>query len=231
MDETVFIGFGKGSQRFFGELAANNNKPWFKENQSRYERLLLEPAVAFVSALGPRLAEMYPSINYGTQRNGSGSIMRIHRDVRFAPDKSPYKQNLGIVFWIGSGKKVELPLLYLHVEADSAFFYGGQHVFPKPVLERYRAAVDDDATGTVLVKTLQELARKDLRVMEDPAYKRVPKGFPTDHARGKLLRHKGLGVGTDIPTTTLTDPGLLDVCASVASRTRMLIEWLCNLND
>ena len=61
--------------------------------------------------------------------------------MRFSPDKSPYKQNLGIVFWIGSGKKVELPLFYLHVEADRAFFYGGQHVFPKAVLERYRAGL------------------------------------------------------------------------------------------
>ena len=230
MNEMVFTGFGRGSQRFFGELAAHNNKPWFQENQGRYERLLLEPAVAFVSARGPRLAEMYPSVNYGTQRNGSGSIMRLHRDVRFSPDKSPYKQNLGIVFWIGSGKKVELPLFYLHVEADRAFFYGGQHVFPKPVLERYRAAVDDDA-GTVLVKTLKALERKDLRVMEEPAYKRVPKGFPTDHPRGTLLRHKGLGVGMDILTATLTSPDLVDVCAGVASRTRTLIEWLCDLND
>jgi uncharacterized protein (TIGR02453 family) len=231
MNEMVFSGFGKGSQRFFGELAANNNKTWFRENQNRYERELLEPAVAFVSALGPRLAEMYPSINYGTQRNGSGSIMRIHRDVRFSQDKSPYKRNLGIVFWIGAGKKVELPIFYLHVDADRAFFYGGQHVFPKPVLDRYRAAVDDDATGKVLLETLQEMERKGLRVMEEPAYKRVPQGFSKEHARGELLRYGSLGVGEDIATATLTSSDLLDFCARFASKTRPLIDWLRSLND
>ena len=228
---TAFTGFGNGSQRFFRDLAVNNNKTWFQENHGRYERELLEPAVAFVSALGPRLAGMYPSINYGTQRNGSGSIMRIHRDVRFSPDKRPYKQNLGIVFWIGAGKKVEAPCFYLNVEADQAFFYGGQHTFPGPVLERYRAAVDDEGTGTTLVKILQKLERKDLRILEEPAYKRVPRGFPTNHARGELLRYGGIGVSADIPRQTLTSADLLGVCAGFASNARPLIDWLRALND
>ena len=192
---------------------------------------MLEPAVAFVNALGLRLAKMYPSINYGTQRSGSGSIMRIHRDVRFSPDKRPYKRNLGIVLWIGAGKKVELPCFYLNVEADHAFFYGGQHMFSRPVLERYRAAVDDDVTGTVLVKILQKLERKDLRVLEEPVYKRVPQGFPKNHARGELLRYGGIGVSADMPKETLTSADLLGVCADFASNTRPLIDWLNALND
>jgi uncharacterized protein (TIGR02453 family) len=226
----AFTGFGKGAQRFFGDLAEHNDKTWFRENEGLYERELLEPAVAFVGALGPRLAGMYPSINYGTQRNGSGSIMRIHRDVRFSPDKSPYKRNLGIIFWIGSGKKVELPCFYLHVEADRAFFYGGQHMFPKPVLERYRAAVDDEASGTLLGQALRKLERTGLRVFEEPAYKKVPRGFAKDHARGELLRYGGIGAGADVPRAILTSADLLGFCEDFASKARPLMEWLRALN-
>jgi uncharacterized protein (TIGR02453 family) len=226
----TFSGFGQGSQRFLADLAANNNKSWFEKNRGRYERELLDPAAAFVSTLGPRLAEIYPSINFGTQRNGSGSIMRIHRDVRFSPDKSPYKRNLGTIFWMGSGKKVELPCFYLHIDAQRAFFYGGQHMFPKPVIERYRAAVDDEASGAQLVKTLRELERKDLRVFEEPAYKRVPRGYDADHPRGELLRYAGLGVGVDLRAPTLAGPDLPEVCRRFALDARPLVEWLQRIN-
>ena len=230
MEETRFGGFGAGGLGFFAELAANNNRVWFQENQDRYERELLEPAAAFVAALGPRLAGSYPAINYGTQRNGSGSIMRIHRDVRFSPDKRPYKQHLGLVFWIGSGKKVELPCFYLHLAPERSFFYGGQHMFPRPVLERYRTAVDDHAAGMALVGILGDLERQGLGVMEEPAYKRVPQGFAKDHARADLLRYGGLGVAVDLPAAVLGGPGLVGVCADFAAKVRPLVDWLCTLN-
>jgi len=84
-----FNGFGRGSQKFFANLAANNTRAWFQEHQERYELEILAPAAAFVESLGPRLAKIYPSLHFGTARNGSESIMRIHRDVRFSADKSP----------------------------------------------------------------------------------------------------------------------------------------------
>jgi uncharacterized protein (TIGR02453 family) len=225
-----FNGFGRGSQKFFADLAANNTRAWFPQNQERYEREILAPAAAFVQALGPRLAKIYPSLHFGTARNGSESIMRIHRDVRFSADKSPYKLNLGVVFWIGSGKKVELPCLYLGIEADSAFFYGGQHTFPGPVLQGFRAAVDDDTEGTALVKTLKSLEKKGLRVLEEPAYKKVPTGYPADHPRALLLRHDGIGVSRSLGASELRSPGLVDLCAGFAATVRPLLDWLSALN-
>jgi uncharacterized protein (TIGR02453 family) len=231
MEERQFTGFGPQSQRFLDELAAHNNKHWFEENRGRYERELLEPAASLVRALGPRLAESYPKLSYGTQRNGTGSIMRIHRDIRFSPDKRPYKENLGVIFWIGTGKKVELPAFYLHLQPSRAFFYGGQHVFPKPVLERYRAAVDAEATGTALAMALKELEGKGLSVFEEPAYKRVPQGFPREHARADLLRFAGMGVGVDLPAATVGSAMLLEACTDLAENAHPLMDWLCALNE
>jgi uncharacterized protein (TIGR02453 family) len=225
-----FEGFGRGCRKFFAELAKNNNREWFQQNQERYQREILEPAAAFVQALGPRLGKIYPALHFGTERNGSESIMRIHRDVRFSADKSPYKLNLGVVFWIGSGKKVELPCLYLDIEADSAFFYGGQHVFSGPALQGFRAAVDDDTEGAALVKTLASLAKKGLHVLEEPAYKRVPSGYPADHPRALLLRHDGIGVARSLGASELHSPALVELCAGFAATVRPLLDWLCALN-
>lgn len=225
-----FAGFGSGARRFLRELAAHNDREWFRANQERYEREVLEPAAAFVEELGPRLARIYPALNYDTRRNGSGSIMRIHRDVRFSPDKRPYKENLGIVLWIGDGKKVELPCFYLHLAVDSAFFYGGQHMMPKPVLERYRAAAADERTGAALAKTLDRLGRAGYRILEEPAYKKVPRGFPADHPRAALLKYAGLGVGMDLDAAALASPELPEVCAGFASKASALMAWLAELN-
>ena len=225
-----FTGFGKGAQRFFAQLEKHNDREWFEENRARYERELLDPAVELVEALGPRLARLFPALNFGTQRNGAGSIMRIHRDTRFSADKSPYKLNLGVVFWIGSGKKVELPCCYLHVEKGSAFFYAGQHMFPKPILERYRAAVADARTGASFGKALAATEKAGLEIYEEPAFKRVPKGIAADHPRAALLRHAGLGVGADVPPNLLSSDALVDFCEGVAAKAKPLVAWLVAIN-
>jgi uncharacterized protein (TIGR02453 family) len=101
----VFKGFGHTTRDFFVGLRDNNSKAWFEEHRDRYEAGVCEPAEAFIGELGPRLAERYPGMRWDTRRNGAGSLMRINRDIRFSPDKRPYKENLGIIFWMGNGAK------------------------------------------------------------------------------------------------------------------------------
>jgi uncharacterized protein (TIGR02453 family) len=226
----AFTGFGSGTMDFLHELSLNNNKAWFAENQERYESELREPAEAFVMSLGPLLAAEYPSVIYDIRRNGSGSLMRIHRDVRFAHDKRPYKENLGIIFPLMPGKKVEVPIFYFHIEAGQAFFYGGQHVFPPEVLERYRQALDHKRTGPALEAILARLADQGLRLMEEPKYKKVPRDYPVDHPRGDLLRQAALGVGLDLSSSELATPALADQCLAAARKIKDLMHWLLPLN-
>lgn len=226
-----FTGFGRGARRFFADLSAHNERAWFAANRERYEAEVLEPAVALVQALGPRLAKLYPGIHFSPARNGTGSIMRIYRDVRFSADKRPYKENLGVVFWLGNGRKVESPCLYLDVEAGSSFFYAGQHRFPDPVLARYREDVAAERTGRALVAALQGLEKKGMRVLEEPAFKKVPRSFPADHPRADLLRHDGIGVSRSLGARDLAGAGLVELCVDAASAARPLLDWLLAIND
>ena len=59
-------------------------------------------------------------------------------------------------------------------------------------LERYRAAVAADGSGTVLVGITAALGKKDIDVSGHDSLKTAPKGYPKDHPRIGLLRHKGL---------------------------------------
>ncbi len=225
-DAGSFPGFSTDARRFFADLAKHNERAWFLANRDRYEHLVREPAAAFVEDLGPRLARIWPSLQWGTRGSGPGSILRINRDVRFSPDKRPYKENLGILLWLGHGAKMERPAFYFHLDARSCFFYAGFHAMPAPALERYRHAVDDGRTGPTLERLLGRLASAGMTVMEEPAYKRVPRGYAADHPRAVRLRHAGLGVHTDITAAEAADPGLPAACAAMALRARALMEWL-----
>ncbi len=200
----AFKGFGKGAQRFFMDLAANNDKGWFLENQARYEQELLEPAVAFVETLGPRLALLGGQTP--VQAEPRGRVLDRLGEEGGTPVLLPER----------GGRESALLLRPAQVpEARSrALSCRGRR-------RGRRDCPDEDAA---------EAREKSLRVFEEPAYKRIPQGFPGDHRRGDLLRYNGIGVSTDIPRTALTSADLVDLCADFASTVRPLIEWLGALN-
>jgi uncharacterized protein (DUF2461 family) len=59
-------------------------------------------------------------------------------------------------------------------------------------LARYRAAVDDDQSGPPLERIVAEAAADGVRIHGHDRLKRVPRGYPPDHPRADLLRHKGV---------------------------------------
>ena len=227
----AFKGFGQDAQVFYQALGDNNSRPWFEDNRSLYVKEVRDPAEEFITALGGELEREYPSINFNTRRNGAGSLMRINRDIRFSPNKSPYKTNLGLVFWMGEGKKTEVPGFYFHIGTDQIFFYGGQHIFPKDILDRYRVAVATDKTGARLQTILDGLTGKGLPCFEEPAWKKVPRAYPADHPRAGLLRLAGIGVAKVLVPDAIFSASLVEECAEAASRMKPLMDWLLEMNN
>jgi uncharacterized protein (DUF2461 family) len=59
-------------------------------------------------------------------------------------------------------------------------------------LDKYRRAVSDDKTGAALVKLVSVVTKTGIEVTAHDSLKTAPKGYPKDHPRIDLLRHKGL---------------------------------------
>jgi len=90
---TTFAGFPPEGLAFLDGLARDNTKAYFDAHRATYESALLEPAKAFVVALGEELhTRVSPAIRAEPRVNGS--ILRINRDTRFSADKTPYKDHL-----------------------------------------------------------------------------------------------------------------------------------------
>jgi uncharacterized protein (TIGR02453 family) len=227
-----FPGFPGEGLTFLGELAANNNREWFEAHKGDYRSYVLEPAQAFVVALGERLKLLSPEIVYDTRTNGSGSIMRIYRDVRFSKDKTPYNPNLRVVFWQGAGKKTDNPGFFFGMDAQGAGLFGGMHTFLKPVLAAYQEAVADDGLGAELEAALDSLSGAGVYEVGGEQYKRVPRGYDLGHPRADLLRYKGLYVRSPkIEPDVLTTPELVEVCFEHCQVMAPLHHWLVRVNQ
>ncbi|EFV15092.1 DUF2461 domain-containing protein [Segniliparus rugosus] len=167
-----FTGVPEDAVAFYRELVLNNEKAWWEANKSRYATSVREPIGALVKALEPDF--------------GEGALFRPHRDVRFSKDKSPYKDRQGA--WIPAAPGIGW---YVQIDWSGLKTAAGIYAPSPPQLARLRAAVADDAKGRELEGLLAALREAGLDVRGEQL-KTKPKGYPADHPRLELLRHKSL---------------------------------------
>jgi uncharacterized protein (TIGR02453 family) len=81
---------------YLNKLSKHNNREWFEANRELYNSDFLGPCIQFIVEMGDKLQDIDPDIVAIPKVDKS--IFRLHRDVRFSKDKTPYKTNAGLVF-------------------------------------------------------------------------------------------------------------------------------------
>ncbi len=228
---TSFEGYPPAALRFLADLQDNNNRDWFNANKQIYLDDIVVPTQALVTDLGLRLQTISPDITFDTRTNGQGSMMRIYRDVRFSQDKSPYKTWVGVVFWEGPGKKMEVPSFYFHLEPAGAFMYAGLYQFPKVLLGAYRDALVDDDLGREFDEAVAQVtASGRYSIYNEAHYKRVPRGYDPEHPRAEWLKYNGFGVRSPlISPEQLASPDLADICFEHCRNMAPVQQWFVKI--
>jgi len=204
----AFQGFGEGLPHFFDGLEADNSKAYWSDHLEVYEAQVRDPLTALLTDLEPEF--------------GPGKVFRPYRDVRFSKDKSPYKTQAAALTHGKDGHTA----LYLHIDADGLFVAGGFWRMERDQLARYRAAVDDSATGAALRRVVGVLERAGWS-RDGDQLSRAPRGFHPDHPRIDLLRHKGLAMSRRWDAEPwLFDRGALDVVAEHWRALASVNRWL-----
>jgi len=221
----AFTGFPDETFRFLREIAKHNDKAWLDAHRDLYETGYVAPARAFVAALGPELRSVSKTVSFDPKVNGS--LFRIHRDVRFSNDKTPYKTHLDLWFWEGKRRGWEAPGLYIRMTPKTFMVGGGMHGLDKDALARYRDAVDSQKSGAALVKLVADLRERGYTI-GGATRKKVPRGYEPDHPRAALLLHDSLFAGVDGPhPKEISSKKLVAFCvrhfASIAPLNRWLI--------
>ena len=93
--------------RFLARLKRNNNRDWFLAHQAEFETCIRQPALRFITDFGAPLYEVAPHLS-ADPRPSRGSLFRIYRDVRFSPDKRPYKTHVAMRFSLRDGARMSL---------------------------------------------------------------------------------------------------------------------------
>ena len=143
-----FIGFSPDALQFLADLAANNDRNWFKPRKADYERLIKEP----LESLCVALADRFDRLRLPLQADPKRSPFRIYRDVRFSKDKSPYKSAQGADFPWRDSRGDELRASgdvggYFHLEPGNIFVGGGMWRPDRARLAAFRDKVDQDPSA------------------------------------------------------------------------------------
>lgn len=221
--------FGPGALRFLKGLARNNEKPWFEAHRAEYETEVRTPLRALVEEMDLRFARFAPEMIGDPKRH----IFRIHRDVRFSKDKSPYKTHASCWFpHRDAGRRVGREAtegsagFYFHLQPGECFLGAGIWMPPRTSLTKIRDAIMEDTDGFVALATDRGLRRRFGR-FEDPAMlKRTPRGYDPDHRASEWLRYQSFTLGrglTDAQVTSTRLPALLE---ADYARLLPLVRWL-----
>jgi uncharacterized protein (TIGR02453 family) len=222
---TSFPGFPPAMFTFLGDLARNNDRPWFEANKDRYRQDVVAPMSDFITAMAPHLRKISPHYRADPRPNG-GSMFRIYRDVRFSRDKRPYKEHAACHFRHEAGRDAHAPGFYLHLAPGEVFFGGGIWLPPAPELKRIRDAISRDAGGWSRVVNNGKLKAAFGGVRGD-SLTRPPKGFDADSPHIEDIKRKSFfAMRTVAPRDTLGDDFLEQVAATFAAASP-LMRFIC----
>lgn len=166
----TFEGFPVAALDFYDDLEMDNTKSFWDAHKAVYDESVKAPMVALTAALEPEF--------------GPAKVFRPYRDVRFAKDKTPYKNHQGA--FVAAGPATGW---YVQISSPGLMVGVGFYEASGERLARLRAAIADERTGPELVKLVKALQRKGFELGGDKL-KTAPRGYGVDHPRIDLLRHK-----------------------------------------
>jgi len=201
-----FEGFPDAALDFYDDLELDNTKSFWEAHKHVYESSVREPMLALTAAL--------------TEEFGAAKVFRPYRDVRFAKDKTPYKNHQGAIVQVGAATGY-----YVQIGSPGVRVSGGYYHAGGPDLGRIRTAIDVDHSGKELQRIVRRLEKKGFEIHGEQL-KTSPRGYSPEHPRIDLLRYKSMSLGRSYGFENLHTPALLDRVRDDWRALRPLVEWV-----
>lgn len=202
---------------YLRELHVNNNKKWFDLNHAHYDKA----RGAFEDFIVDLIASFDPIEDFSGV-TAKECMFRINRDIRFSPDKTPYKISMSAVIGRG-GRKATGRSYYIHIQPDGNSLLAGGLYSPSPAeLDKVRSSIAEDSSKLKAILHKRDFVRYFGTISGD-ALKTAPKGYPKDHPDLELLRLKQF-----VAHRPLTDEQVLsdDLIPSILEASKALKPFL-----
>lgn len=205
--------------KFLRDLKRHNDRDWFAKNKSRYESVVRDPALLFISGFAAHVAKLNEHF-VADPRPSRGSLFRIYRDTRFSTDKRPFKTHIGIRFSHERGKDAHAPVFYLHLEPDGPFAAAGVWHPDNIALTRIRTAiVNNPEQWTKLTRKLD---------LEGDSLSRPPKGFDPQHPLIEDIKRKDFVASVPFTEAQVCSPTFLRDFAKACRAMLPLVKFTTN---
>ncbi|MDQ6831125.1 MAG: DUF2461 domain-containing protein [Gemmatimonadota bacterium] len=221
--------FGRGAFAFLRALERNNEKPWFVAHRDEFEREIKTPLVGLVEEMDARLATVAPELIGDPKR----SLFRIHRDVRFSRDKSPYHTYGACWFFhrhLNRGAKGDVAHggagFYFHFSPKHSSIGGGIWMPPPHTLKVLRERIAEAPEEFASLVTRPALRRRFGALNEVAMLTRPPRGIAPDHPAAKWLRYKSFTLGRTLTQREVTSPALADNLIKDFAPLVPFVRWL-----
>jgi uncharacterized protein (TIGR02453 family) len=199
-----FRGWAADAIDFYDGLEEDNSKTYWQAHKATYEQAVRQPMEELLAELADQC--------------GPGRIFRPNRDVRFSPDKSPYKTAIGATLDNGG---------YVQFSAAGLAAGRGMYTMATDQLQRYREAVAAEQAGSDLAQLAAAIRRAGTELTAHDRLKTAPKGYPRDHPRVDLLCLKGLVAWRQWPVAAwLATPKAKSRLVDFFVQTDPLQDWL-----
>ncbi len=209
---------------FLKDLDANNDRVWFKANQQRYEDVVRQPALDFITDYGERLAKISDHF-VADSRTVGGSLFRIQRDTRFSKDKTPYKLNTGMHFRHERAKDAHAPGYYVHLQPGQCFMGVGLWRPETKVAYAIRHHIDDEPAAWK--KAVNGKRFTDVFTLDGDSLTRPPKGFDAEHPLIDDLKRKDFIASTKLKQSDVTSGSFMDQFEDLSKRATPFMRFLC----
>ena len=214
---------------FLTNVLHNNNREWFHEHKKDFLS-----AQAKFNGIAERIIEgvarFDPDMRGLTLKD---CTYRFYRDTRFSSDKRPYKTHMG-VFVCKGGKKSMLSGYYFQVQPrESEDYFSGNMLctgmyMPYPeILKGVRDEILYD--GFPLSEAIKKANGFTLDTSRN--LKRVPNGYPKDHAYAEFFKHRDWLLVKEIGDEELYGPNLVEWVLEEFKKTKDFCRYLNQTAD
>lgn len=191
---------------FLYGVQQNNNREWFLAHKDLYKR-----AEARANEIAEQLIDGISAFDASCKGlTVKDCTYRIYRDLRFSPDKRPYKTHIGIYVCPG-GKKSQLAGYYFHLQPEndeyleSSLISAGLYDPSKEMLKTIREEImfNGEPFAEALAKA------KNFVFFESSKMTRVPMGYPKDHPYAEFLKLRNYALVQPISKKRLQSKDIL----------------------
>lgn len=209
--------------RFLKDLTKNNDKTWFEKNRKDYDTAKND-FEQFVSTVLEKLSLKDEEIR---SLKAKECLFRINRDIRFAKDKTPYKNNMGASISRG-GKKSVYAGYYFHCEPGQSFAGGGIWMPMPEETKKIRQELDycfDEFQKIIHSKSFVSVYG-DLNKDKEYTLVNLPKGYEKDNPAAEYLKLKSWIAMKTFSDKDLTSETLVDDVVKTFEALQPLLKFI-----